>query len=124
MTMLAFDENIRQQIRKVVDYANQNIYELDDILDMMNTQMSTPGEKPEHLILVPMGRWICYYLVNHPEYGRCHYFSFSPDASDRLPDKPMIEYVLKEFDVDTPLLDQHIYIDKTASETKVILPLL
>lgn len=59
MAFLAFDENIRLQIRKVVDYARKNIHELDDILDMMNAQISTPGEKPEHLILGPIGRWIC-----------------------------------------------------------------
>ena len=48
MSVLAFFENERQQIRKVVDYANHNIYQVDDILDMMNNQMVTPGEIPEH----------------------------------------------------------------------------
>ena len=42
MSVLAFFENEIQQIRKVVDYANHNIYQLDDILDMMNNQKITP----------------------------------------------------------------------------------
>jgi len=32
MNILAFDENVRRQIRNVVDYANLNIYQVDDIL--------------------------------------------------------------------------------------------
>lgn len=119
-----FDENVRRQIRNVVDYANLNIYKLDDILDMMNGQLAVPGEKPEHLVLVPTGRWICYYLVDHPEHGRCHYFSFKPDASGKLPDKPAMEYVLKEFDIERPLLDKHISIDKIAGEARIILPIV
>ena len=95
---------------------------MDDILDMMNGQMAVPGEGPNHLVLVPFGRWICYYLVDHPQYGRCHYFSFKPDASGKLPDKPVMEYVLKEFRIESPLLDKHITIDKVAAEAKIILP--
>lgn len=122
MSVLAFDENIRQQIRNVADYANLNIYQLDDILDMMNDQMAVSGERPEHLVLVPIGRWICYYLVDHPEHGRCHYFQIKPDASGKLPDKHTIEYIVKEFGIESPLLDKHISIDKMEAETKVILP--
>ena len=72
MSVIAFFENERQQIRKVVDYANVNIYQLDDILDMMNNQKITPSEMPEHIVFVGIGRWICYFLVDHPNKGRCH----------------------------------------------------
>ena len=70
MSVLAFFENERQQIRKVVDYANHNIYQSDDILDMMNNEKVTPSEIPEDLVLVGIGRWICYFLVDHPNKGR------------------------------------------------------
>jgi len=123
MNLFAFDQNIRRQIRSVIDYANLNIYNVDDILDMMNDQMVIPGDKPGHLVLVPIGRWICYYIVDHPEKGRCHYFSVKPDASGKLLDKPEIEYLLKEFQIETPLLDKHVSIDKEIFQTNIILPI-
>jgi hypothetical protein len=121
--VLAFDNNIKQQIKKKINYANLHIYQVDDILDMINGQMTIPGEISEHLILIPIGRWICYYIVDHPQHGRCHFFQIKPDASGRLPTKIEIEYILKEFGIENTLLDEHISIGKTEDETKVILPI-
>lgn len=122
MSVFAFDYFIRQKIRKVIDYANDNIYQLDDILDMMNNQMEYPGTNPEHQVLIPIGRFICYYLVDHPIKGRCHYFQIKPDASGQFPDRKSLEYIVKEFGIEKPLLDEHINIDKKFSETNIILP--
>lgn len=122
MSVLAFFENERQQIRKVVEYAELNIYQLDDILDMMNGEMDVPGTKPEHLVLVSTGRWICYFLVDHPNKGRCHYFQIMPDMFGQFPDKPELEYIVKEFGIGNPLLDEHITIDKKDDATKIIIP--
>src|SRR5688572_24687827 len=106
--VLTFFENERREIRKVVEYAKQYIYQLDDILDMMNGEMSTPGEDSGHTVRVGMGLWICYYLVEHPNKGRCHYFHIKPDITGQLPDKPEMEYILKEFGAENALLDEHI----------------
>jgi hypothetical protein len=122
MSVLAFFENERQQIRNVVDYANHNIYQLNDILDMMNNEKVTPSEIPEHLVLVGIGRWICYFLVDHPNKGRCHYFQIKPDAYGRLPEKDEMEYILTEFGIESLLLDMHITIDEKNEAIKIILP--
>lgn len=124
MSVFAFDNIIKQEIRKVIDYANDNIYQLDDILDMMNDQMDNPGTKPAHLVLVPIGRWICYYLVDNPNKGRCHYFQIKPDASGQHPDRPTLDYIMKEFGIDEPLLDEHIKIDEKHADTNIILPIV
>lgn len=122
MSVFAFDNFIRQQITKVIDYANDNIYQSDDILDMMNGQMDIPGTKQEHQVLVPMGRWICYYVVDHPNKGRCHYFQIKPDASGQFPDRHMLDYIMKEFGIERPLLDEHIKIDEKYAHTNIIIP--
>ncbi len=124
MNVFSFNNSIRQQIRKVVDYANNNIYYIDDLLDMMNSQMEVPGAKTEHLVLVPIGRWICYYVVDHPEHGRCHYFTIKPDASGKLPDKPALDYIIKEFGIESQLLEQHININNEMGEITIILPII
>ena len=111
MSVSAFFENERQQIRKVVDYANHNIYQLDDILDMMNNEKITPSEIPEHVVLVGIGRWICYFIVDHPSKGRCHYFQIKADAWGQLPDKPELEYMVKEFGIENYLFDKHITLE-------------
>ncbi len=121
--VLAFFEEERQQIRKVVDYAKNNIYQTDDILDMMNGEMTTPSEDPRYLVRVGLGRWICYYLVDHPNKGRCHYFHIKPDISGELPDKPQMEYIVKEFGIDSPLLYEYIKINSEEMVVNIVLPL-
>jgi hypothetical protein len=121
--VLGFFENERQQIRKVVDYAENHIYQTDDILDMMNGEITTPSEDPEHSVVVGFGRWICYYLVDHPNKGRCHYFHIKPDISGKLPDKPQMEYIVKEFGIDRLLLDEHIKIKTEEMVVDIVLPL-
>lgn len=122
MNLFPFDRTVKSQIRKVVDFAHSNIFQVDDILDMMNDQMIIPGNKSEHLVLVPIGRWISYYLLEHPVHGRCHFFQIKRDASGQHLDKPSMEYIVKEFGVDTVLLDKHIRMDNITDETRIILP--
>jgi hypothetical protein len=124
MEIHAFDENVKLQISKVIEYANLNIYSMDDLLDMKNGQMDVPGSNPEHLVLVPFGCWICYYLVDHPNRGMCHYFQIKPNATGKLPEMPDMEQILKEFGIESPLLDKHITIDKLLEETNIILPIV
>ena len=120
--VLAFLENERRQIRKLVDYANNYIYQTDDILDMMNGEVYTPSEDARHSVVVGDGRWIFYFLVDHPNKGRCHYFQIKPDILGELPDKPQMEYIVKEFGIDSPLLDEHIKINNEEMVVNIVLP--
>jgi hypothetical protein len=121
--VLTFFDSERQQIRKVVGYAKNYIYQTDDLLDMKNGEMATPSEDPGHSVLVGDGRWICYYLVDHPNKGRCHYFHIKPDISGELPDKLQMEYIVKAFGIDSPLLDEHIKINNEEIVVDVALAL-
>lgn len=121
--VLTFFENERRQIRKVVDYAQNYIYQTDDLLDMKNGEIATPSEDLAHSLLVGVGRWICYYLVDHPNKGRCHYFHIKPDVSGALPDKPQMEYIVKEFGINNPLLDEHINVNNEEMVVNIVLPL-
>jgi len=120
--VLGFFENEKREIRKVVDYAQNYIYQTDDLLDMMNNEMATPGEDPGHLVQVGIGGWICYYLVDHPNKGRCHYFQIKPDITGELPDKAQMDYIVKEFGIDNSLLDEHIKVNNEENVINIILP--
>ena len=60
--VLAFFENERQQIKKVVDYAQHYIYQTDDLLDMKNGEMATPGETPDIWYL--LGSDVGYAIIS------------------------------------------------------------
>jgi hypothetical protein len=90
---------------------------------MRNGEMDVPGEDPGHSVIVGEGRWICYYLVDHPNKGCCHYFHIKPDISGELPDKPQLEYIVKEFGIGSPLLDEHISINNEDMVVDIVLPL-
>ena len=66
-------------------------------MDIMNTQMTIPGEIPEHLVFIPTGCKICYYLINHPQQGQCHYFQINANISGKHPDKTAMEYILRQY---------------------------
>jgi hypothetical protein len=121
--VLSFFENDRREIRKVVDYAQNYIYQTDDLLDMKNGEMETPSEDPERSVCVGEGRWICYYLVDHPNKGCCHYFHIKPDITGQLPDKPQLDYIVKEFGIERPLLDDHIKINHEDDVVNIVLPI-
>lgn len=120
--VLTFFENERKQIKKLVDYAQNYIYQTDDLLDMRNGEMPTPSEDPERSIRVGHGLWICYYLVDHPIKGRCHYFDIKPNVSDVLPDKSQMAYIVKEFGIDSHLQDEHIKIKNEEMVVSIVLP--
>ncbi|HEX7755472.1 MAG TPA: hypothetical protein VF421_09020 [Niabella sp.] len=122
MSLLSFDRFVQQQISNVIENAHANVYQLDDILDMMNSEMIAPGKKAEHQVLVPVGRWICYYLVDHPNKGRCHYFQIQPDASGKLPDRSEMEHLIHAFEIELPLKNEHILVDEENNEVKISLP--
>jgi hypothetical protein len=42
VSVFVLDENLKRQIRKVIAYANLNVYTLDDVLDMKNGQNDSP----------------------------------------------------------------------------------
>lgn len=120
--VLSFFDHERQYIKKLVDFASHNIYQLDDLLDMMNNEMATPSEDSRHVVVVGHGRWICYFIVDHPNKGRCHYFQIKSGFPGPLPDKEELDYIVKEFGIDKPLLGKHISVDNEKAMVSIVLP--
>lgn len=122
MSVHLFNESIRREIKRVVEYANNNVYDVDDIIDMGINRKKVPGAMPEHLVRGPLGQWICYYIVDHPELRQCHYFSILPDTTGKLPDMQTLDYILKEYGANGTLLEEHIIVDEVTNETTIKIP--
>ena len=121
MSEMIFDNVTRMQIGRVIEFARDNVYKVDDILDMMNGDLINPESLPEHLVLVPIGQWICYYLLEHPTKGHCHYFKIKSDATGKLPDMDRINYILNVFGIEHKLQNQDISMDSNNDELKIII---
>jgi hypothetical protein len=122
MKILPFDQITLEQIELIVQYSNENVYQIDEVLDMMHDPMPLPGEHSNHLVLFPIGQWVYYYIVDHPQHGYCHYFQIRTDARGNLPDKARIEYIMTEFGITQPLQDHHFRINQAENEIKVVIP--
>lgn len=120
--ILSFFDDERQDIKRLVDFASNNIYQTDDLLDMMNDDMATSSEDSRHAVVVGQGRWICYFIVDHPNKGRCHYFQIKSGFPDPLPDKEELDYIVKEFGIGTPLMDAHINVENENAMVSIVLP--
>jgi len=108
MNTFVFSEIDKREIHRVLDYAVQNLYDMDDLLDMKNGRATPPGENPNHLARIHFGQWVCYYLVDDPILGHSHHFHIKPDTKGQLPEKPLIDSLIKEFGIERPLLHSNI----------------
>ncbi|MBD81170.1 MAG: hypothetical protein CL840_19790 [Crocinitomicaceae bacterium] len=122
MNIFPFNEPIKAQIKKVVNYSLENIYDIDDLLDMMNGHLEAPGSKPEHSIRINLGSWTCYYVVDHPEYGKCNYFQITPDLKGNFPDDSGLEYILSQFGIENPYLENQHKLIRKENELTLIMP--
>lgn len=89
-----FSSVIIGHVERVKKYASQNIFSFDDILDMKNGALPTPSESDEFVVWFD-SQPVCYFIVDHPEHGRSHYFQIKPDYFSSMPSQ---ESILKIFD--------------------------
>lgn len=48
--MFAFNRFLKHQVKQVIQHATENVYNIDNLLDMKNGQMPVPGDDTRHLI--------------------------------------------------------------------------
>ena len=112
MRVVIFDNQVRERIAEVKEYAEAHTYSFDDLLDMKNHQKPPPGNDPGHCMIIPFGVRVVYSIEYQPELGWCHHFSFSVEAPTKLPNVPVVVEIMKHFGVDRSLQECHVSLEE------------
>lgn len=67
MRPFIIDNNIREQLSKLADYAEAHIMSMDDLMDIINgDEKLIAGNNPEHTITLPFGYRVVLSLEDQP----------------------------------------------------------
>ena len=104
MSAMIITEEVSARIKEVVHYAEKHIFSMDDMLDIMNKQREPPGNDPNHVVFIPIGIKVVF-TMDKQNIGICKHISISVDRPGKLPNPLVVENILLEFGIETPMHD-------------------
>lgn len=120
MRPIIIDDGVKNQIAEVIEYAQQHVYTMDNMLDVLNGDMPPAGDNPNLVVNIPHGLRVVY-SEEEQQIGRCKHISVSVNTPGKLPNPVVVEEVLKLFKIESPMYDcvinvkditpEHQYID-------------
>ena len=95
MRALIIDENAKNQIRKLIEYAEHKPVSLQDMQDTLSGKKKPIGDNLMHVLHLFQGYRVVYSEENQP-MGLCRHLSISVEG-DKYPHPVACEEILKEF---------------------------
>lgn len=102
MNILKIDDNDRQLIQEVIEFAEANEYTLDDMLDRMNDPDLTPGLDERHNCLLSVGVRAVFSIEQQPSFKARH---LSVTLNEDTPPIDMVTLLMEEFGFEGGLMD-------------------
>lgn len=104
MRLLIVDDLVRDNVKRLLEYANKHVFSMDDLLDIYNKQAPVIGDRPEFVCEIPVGFRVVY---NHEEQniGVVKHISISVDKPGALPNVEAVKEILRLFNIETSLED-------------------
>lgn len=103
MRPLVINNDIKEQINKLVAHAEKNPFSMDDLLDAYNKQAPVAGDYAEFTIHIPVGYRVVYSIEKQKKDVR--HISISVDAEGVLPHVLVVEAIIKLFGFKNELID-------------------
>jgi hypothetical protein len=96
MRLLLINDEIREIIQKVIDFAETNIIEMDDLLDQHLGDRPPVGMLEGYRCDIPVGYRIVY-SIERQNPGLVRHLSVSVDTPGRVPNIPAMTEIMKLF---------------------------
>jgi len=96
MSVLIIDESTKTRAAEVLQWADKHPFTIDDLLDMVNGQSPIAGQRPPHIMEIPIG----YRAVFSIEQQRGHlikHLSVSVNRPGKLPNEAAIRQIMELF---------------------------
>lgn len=117
MSILILDDKSRAEIKRVLDYAEEHVYTMDDLLDIYNKAAEPPGYFPGFNCVINDYRIVFTYEMQNP--GKMRHISISM-ANGKLPTIEAVEIIIKEFGYENPLHDCMISLEPISDNQKAV----
>ena len=94
MRPLIINQEIENQIKELVTYAEENPCSMDYLLDMANGVIEPVGNSKGHYALLPFGYKVVYSIELQP-IGRIRHLSMSVNIAEKLPSVVAVQEIMK-----------------------------
>jgi len=102
MRPLIIDSIAKEKIAKVIDHAKQNIFSVDDILDVMNKEKSKAGDSEGFTVVIPIG-YTCVFSYENQPIGLARHLSISVDEPHKMPNVESVKEIMNQFGFESVL---------------------
>lgn len=94
MRALIIDEAIKNTAAAVVKHAEENVFSMDDLLDISNGSAKSVGNRDGFTFEIPMGYKVVYSIENQVK-GKLRHLSVSVDTPGKTPHPQAVSEIMK-----------------------------
>lgn len=116
MILEVIDYDLEGEIKKLVDFAEEHPFTMDDMLDVVNGDVLVAGDREGHYLNTPFGIRIVY-SIEMQNAGKARHLSVSIDKDCSFPPPPVTREIMKLIGFENELEECLIDIEKF-SETR------
>jgi hypothetical protein len=110
MRGLIIDNSVKAEIKALMKYAEKNPYSMDDLLDIVNGSMESPGDQREFQMYIPMGYKVVY-TMEIQNVGLVRHISISVNTPGKLPGQEVVTFIIPFFGFKRTIHDNVIKIE-------------
>lgn len=113
MRLILIDQEAQDKLAKMVAFANANVVQEADILDMVAGKRAVVGDVEGYFCFIPDGVKIVLSIEQHetPERKLCRHLSVSVNGKDALPNPHVMELIMGFCGFKKQLSDCHLAIE-------------
>ena len=119
MRVLVIGAEQKQQLADLVKHAESNVFSMDDMFDVHNGDMKTPGDMDGFSCDIPVGYKVVFTIEKHPSM-KVRHTSISVDTPGKLPLPQCVEMIIKELGFTKPMLECMVDIEKVSDTFSAI----
>ncbi len=123
MQVLVLDDNFKNELRSLREYAEKNPYSMDDLLDVMNKSKPIPGDIPEFQRIIPIDIRVVFTIENQVRCDLRH-CSISVKKKGVFPNLHIVQEIITVLGFTTPLNECHITKDESCDQAISIIEIL
>lgn len=125
MRPLVITDITRSEIKKQIEYAQQNMIALEDLKKISTGIIPPPGDLEAYAMQIPFG-FRCVFTIEKQSIGECRHLSVSIESGkyNTWPSEAAVILIAKEFGFMGNILeDSHVYIEHESNAVNLIQPM-
>lgn len=113
MRMLIVDSLLKEQIKELIEFAEENPLTMDDLLDIKNGAEPAPGDRKGYSFGTSTGFKIVYTIEKQVP-GDCRHLSVSVDKDNAFPNPEAVQELMSLFGFKGKFKDCNVFLEKYA----------